>query len=221
MPFAQTASEDPFVPGDFVGLPQGTRTGPNMLVFADGPWSSAEARIESASLTGPDGPVKVRWVDNTTEQIGPYLPTAGVVIPVRPLAPSSVYTASVGLSAGGHSITHTWSFTTAAFSRDDASLPSEETQPRGPCRVGQWLRLARRHVRAGKSLVISYRAQGPGVIAVRLARRGRLVTAGRLRVGRGRGRVLVPTGRPGRYRLRVTLKTAQSTRLRTRVSVRG
>lgn len=221
VPYAQTAAEDPFVPGDFVGLPQGTRTGPNMLVFADGPWSTAEARIDAASLTGPDGPVEVRWVDNTTEQIGPYLPTAGVVIPVRPLGPSSVYTASIRLSANGQAITHTWSFTTVAASLDDAPPPIDEAHPRGQRRAGQWLRLARRRVRAGRPLVINYRAQGRGVIAVRLVRRGRVVTAGRIRVGRGRARVLVPTGRPGRYRLRVTLKTARMTRLRARVRVGG
>src|SRR5262249_55243813 len=64
VPYTQTAHESPFVPGDFVGLPQGTTTGPHLYVLADGPSGSTQAHITGASLSGPDGPVEVRWVDN-------------------------------------------------------------------------------------------------------------------------------------------------------------
>src|SRR5437868_5310030 len=41
VPYAQTPDESPFVPGELVGLPRGTRTGFNIMVYAEGvrdPW---------------------------------------------------------------------------------------------------------------------------------------------------------------------------------------
>jgi hypothetical protein len=113
VPYAETARELPFVPGDFVGLPSGSETGFHLMVFAQGiadPWN---AHIASATLVGPAGPVEVRTVDRTTPTVGDYLPPgSGFVIPVSPLAPSTSYTASV-VFAGG-SARRTWMFTTAA-----------------------------------------------------------------------------------------------------------
>ena len=127
VPYAQNASESPFVPGDFVGLPQGTTTGPNMLVFVDGPWSSTSARITSASVNGPEGPVEVCWVDNETDGIGPYLAAGGVVIPAQPLRPSTAYSASVVLAVGQTTVSHSWSFTTAG----GPAPPAPTGSPRG------------------------------------------------------------------------------------------
>lgn len=134
VPYAQNASESPFVPGDFVGLPQGTTTGPNLLVLVDGPWSSASACITSASVTGPDGPVEVRWVDNQTNGIGPYLATGGVVIPTQPLRSSTAYTTSVTLAVGQTTVSHSWSFTTASGPAPPPPTgPAPGGQPAPPC----------------------------------------------------------------------------------------
>jgi hypothetical protein len=67
---SELANEDPVTPNPFIGLAAGSRTGPNLLVWtATGP-----AKILSASLTTADGTsLEVRWVDNTTANIGDYL----------------------------------------------------------------------------------------------------------------------------------------------------
>jgi hypothetical protein len=112
VPYAETARELPFVPGDFVGVPRG-ETGFNIMVFAEGIADRWNAHIASATLTGPSGPVEVRTVDRTTPTVGDYLPPgSGFVIPVAPLAPGTSYTASV-VFAGGKA-RRTWQFTTAS-----------------------------------------------------------------------------------------------------------
>ncbi len=114
VPPAVTAAELPFIPGQFVGLPQGTTTGPNMMVYAVG-WD--RVRIVSASVT-PDGGtlLETRLIDRSHRAIGPYLvPGSGFVIPTRPLLPATRYTVSVQIRNLGTGVTRstTWSFTTA------------------------------------------------------------------------------------------------------------
>lgn len=112
VPYAQTAQELPFVPGEFVGLPRGARTGPNIMVYAEGSRDPWHLRITAATLTGPAGPVAVRTVDRTTATVGAYLPPgSGFLIPVTPLEPATTYRASVTFGRGQR---HTWRFTTAA-----------------------------------------------------------------------------------------------------------
>ena len=93
-----TAAEWPFTPGEFVGLPQGTATGPYLYVFAFG-WYAGEVSLTSATLIGASGPVEVRLVDNHTAdargEVGRMLPVGGIVIPVNPLAPQTEYHAIV------------------------------------------------------------------------------------------------------------------------------
>jgi hypothetical protein len=112
VPYAETASELPLVPGDAVGLPRGTRTGFNIMVYAQGvpdPW---HLHITSASLRGPHGPVALRTVDRTTPTVGPFLPPgSGFLIPVAPLERGATYTASVSFGHG--QARRTWHFTTA------------------------------------------------------------------------------------------------------------
>ncbi len=113
------ASERPFVPGDFVGLPQGTLTGPHIMVMPFGQVPGLDAgeatgptRIVAASLTGPDGLVEVRTVDQTTGALGAYL-EGGILIPVAPLRPAARYTARAALLYGGiHPLDVSWSFRT-------------------------------------------------------------------------------------------------------------
>ena len=112
VPYAETADESPFVPGDFVGLPRGTRTGFNIMVYAEGVRDPWHLRITAATLTGPHGPVALRTVDRTTPTVGPYLaPGSGFLIPVAPLEPGAVYRASVTFGKG--QARRSWHFTTA------------------------------------------------------------------------------------------------------------
>jgi hypothetical protein len=110
VPATQVAAERPFVPGDFVGLPMGTLTGPHLYVMTDAP--ERQARVVSASLVGPEGTVEVRAVDNFTPSIGDYLPTGGIIVPVSPLQRASIYQASAALDADGRTLTRTWTFKT-------------------------------------------------------------------------------------------------------------
>jgi hypothetical protein len=111
---SENANESPFVPGDFVGIPGNTTAGRELFVYLDqaGTPGPAQVTITAATLTGPNGPVEVRSVDNSTQTIGPYL-TGGIILPVAPLAPGATYQATVSVQDGSGTLTHTWSFTTA------------------------------------------------------------------------------------------------------------
>jgi hypothetical protein len=118
VPVAETAHEQPFVPGDFVGLPRGTVTGPHLYVFAVGP-SATAMRVQRATLTAASGPsVEIRTVDNTTPRLGTFLPSGAILIPVAPLAPATDYVASVSLaSTAGVIFDRTWWLRTAPSGR--------------------------------------------------------------------------------------------------------
>ena len=109
VPASEVANEEPYTANSFVGLPVGARTGPQLLVFTAG-----DARISAATLTGPDGPVEVRFVDNGTQAIGEYLPPGGILVPVAPLRPDAGYAASVTVTVSGTNLRHTWTFATGA-----------------------------------------------------------------------------------------------------------
>ncbi len=132
VPTQETAREEPFVPGDFVGLPQGTTTGPHLYVLPDGPWAAGtEApqdgspasvverpiEVEDAALRGPGGPVPLRVIDARSDpRLTMYLPAGAILIPVAPLRPAVLYTAEVLLLSPETGIrrNHAWSFTTGA-----------------------------------------------------------------------------------------------------------
>jgi hypothetical protein len=114
----EVAYEQPFTPGEFVGLPAGADTGPYIYVLVHSGTMGGRGKITAASLTGPDGAVEVRSVDNSTENdkgsLGPYLPAGGMVIPVKPLKPGTTYSASVTfVTFGNATLTKSWSFKTA------------------------------------------------------------------------------------------------------------
>ncbi len=134
VPVSEVSYEDPFVPAAAVGLsPPGdlahsVRTGPSLYFF----YASTALKfgrffgkgtITAKSLTGPDGPVDVRSVDNATPApdgsgvlLGDYLPPGGILIPAAPLKKDSTYTASVTFQpkaeSGEPAITRTWRFST-------------------------------------------------------------------------------------------------------------
>lgn len=118
---SELANEDPVTTTTFVGLPAGTRTGPNLLVWtATGP-----AKIVAASVTAADGTgVSVKWVDDTTPNIGDYLQPGGIVVPLQPLRDATRYSASVTLTVARRTITHRWSFATGSAA---APAPSATT----------------------------------------------------------------------------------------------
>jgi hypothetical protein len=113
VPASEVAGEEPLVPGTFVGIPAGTRTGPYLLVYSDGGWSGWSTRLVKARLRGPRGVVETRVVDRSTPGIGDYVPPgSGLVIPVRPLAAGRTYLASVTFRDGARVVRSTWTFRT-------------------------------------------------------------------------------------------------------------
>jgi hypothetical protein len=116
-PSQRVHGEYPGAPGDVVGLPQGTTTGPTIYLFAAGPWQTElPLKLASAHVAGPDGPVAIRVVDPRLHaRIAPYVPL-GVffLIPVSPLRAGATYrvTATVH-GAKGTSLTQGWHFRTA------------------------------------------------------------------------------------------------------------
>jgi hypothetical protein len=106
VPVSEDASgEGPTNPAEQVGLARDALTGPNLIVYY-----SAAKSIASATLVGPDGPVEVRVMDNTGPY-GAYIAPGGILVPVKPLAPDSDYTASVVINtASGGQITPSWDF---------------------------------------------------------------------------------------------------------------
>lgn len=109
VPYRQWSYGLPVTPGDFVGLPAGFTTGPNILVMAD---VDGTARFAGAEVTGPDGPVEIRTVDNATDQVGAYLPPGGVIVPVEPLQPGAAYRATATMTVGGATLSRAWTFST-------------------------------------------------------------------------------------------------------------
>ena len=138
-PPAQTADEAPYTPGQQIGIPAGTSTGPYLYVMFDGPDLTPfdEATATGVALSGPSGPVDVAYVDNTTAGLQGYLPTGLELIPRRPLAPSTTYTATVTANVttqGGNGparpFSYSWSFTTGER-RDEgpaSTIPGRTTE---------------------------------------------------------------------------------------------
>jgi hypothetical protein len=129
--WAQRAIEDPSVPGDEVGLPQGTTTGPNIIVYWDGPADKTPLHeLKRGWLTGPGKKkVAVRVVP------GGYLGSGGngFVIPVKALKPDTRYTAKVsfGSPETKHRYRRSWKFRTTPLTtgRDAVEL---KLMPYGP-----------------------------------------------------------------------------------------
>jgi hypothetical protein len=208
VPVQQFAHEIPYTPGSRVGIPEGTVTGPYLYMMFDGPSQSPfdDARVVSAGLRGPAGPVDIVTVDDTTNGLTAYLPPGAEIIPRRPLAPQTTYTASVSAIVAARPpptyqaidvpVTHTWRFTTGAA----------HTSP--PSTVGSKLRLARSS--AGRSAT--------GVVIVISCAAGCIVEArGTVKVP---GRRAIPVTGSGRRngpgKVSVTLKLSRANRVRVR-----
>jgi hypothetical protein len=123
LPPSENAEESPFVPGKFVGVPQGTIAGRELFVYEEesplgggcvGYCFGRGPTVLAATLSSASGPAQLKWVDSSGE-IGGYL-TGAILIPPKPLAPDTTYHASVTLAAdvehGVGEVTHAWTFTT-------------------------------------------------------------------------------------------------------------
>ncbi len=131
--FSEYAAELPFTPGDFVGLPGGTKTGPYVTVYVNVPSSLAgKVKLESASISGPDGPVALRSIDSNHDQLGSYLPYyTAFLIPTKPLEPRSTY--RVATTFSNPTLTHEFSFTTATSTGSSSGVSPQlkKAQQRG------------------------------------------------------------------------------------------
>jgi hypothetical protein len=77
-------------------------------------FTARPARITAATLTGPDGSVDVRYIDNSTREIGDYIPPGGILVPLAPLRDDAGYAATVTVVVGGRTLRHGWSFATGS-----------------------------------------------------------------------------------------------------------
>lgn len=164
---SERATEVPFVPGDFVGLPQGTITGPHIYLL---PHGVRPGRITSASLVGPSGPVAIRAVDNATEGLAGYMAPGGIIIPVAPLAPGSYRVTATFQPNGGQPLSRAWGFTTTlpapvAASTVAAPTTGSSTPAAAPASVGVELHLAKAR-RSGRKVTFSLLA-GPSLVGRR------------------------------------------------------
>lgn len=111
----ERAAESPTIPGDQVGLPEGTATGRYLLAYLAGvDPSDAPDVTASATLSAAGNPVDLRVVDSTNEEIGGYMPQpSAFLIPAQPLKPQTAYLADVRWSMeGGQLFEQRFSFTT-------------------------------------------------------------------------------------------------------------
>lgn len=130
LPPSEFAAELPKVPGEEVGITG--LAGRELFVYEEGTgpgYCGGVLDIQSASLSSPNGPAEVRWVDQIS-RVGGYL-TGGIIIPVKPLEAETVYSATVVLAPLEEDlcsyspskepvgqITHSWSFTTGPANPD-------------------------------------------------------------------------------------------------------
>ncbi len=137
------AAESPFIPGDFVGLPEGTATGRYLLVYLSGAFGFAEATKvnATATLSGPQGPVDLRTIDSTSPDIGSFMPRpSAFLIPVQPLQSLTTYQAEVmWTTAGAPLFQQRFSFTTGT--NPNPGTATAEKKVSGPCK--RLLRAAR------------------------------------------------------------------------------
>jgi len=145
----ERASESPSVPGDQVGLPQGTATGRYLLAYLAGiDPSNAPDVTATATLSDGSGAVDLRVVDSTNEEIGGYMPQpSAFLIPAQPLQPQTAYQADVKWSMEGAELfDQRFSFTTGYNPGESVAPIKKRSRCRGYSRAAHSLR--RRAVRA-------------------------------------------------------------------------
>lgn len=134
VPASEIASEWPTVPQVWVGIPEGTATGPHLYLYvADGGmgWQTPTTpTITNAVLTGPAGPVEVAVVTRAVAAAAGYagyMPTLAVFIPRRPLAADSPYNLTVDTDRGSTSL----AFHTGASDSGQSPVTTHAQRVRG------------------------------------------------------------------------------------------
>jgi len=142
---SEVASELPWTPGQLVGIPPQTTTGPYLIVFVDAPGQNPidnPATLADATLVGPSGPIAITTVDGSKGvpgggTLGAYLSPGGFMIPAMPLIAGATYHAQVVVTFAGVQTAHDWSFTvrgndpqsSLSVRRDTLSFASSSPQP--------------------------------------------------------------------------------------------
>lgn len=138
------ASESPFIPGDFIGLPEGTATGRYLLVYLRGvfDFGGAEEVTATATLSNAQGPVELRVIDSTSPDIGAYMPRpSAFLIPAQPLKPLTTYKTDVTWSLAGATLSEqAFTFTTGTDPELSGTPLAKKANPCG------------RHSRAAQTL---------------------------------------------------------------------
>ncbi len=113
VPTSERASESPFTPGQFVGLPGARATGRELFVYLNLAHQFGQAPVDvlSARLQTRGHQVALRWVDSQTPTVGRYL-TGAILIPVKPLRAHERYIATVRVRDRSATITRRWQFRT-------------------------------------------------------------------------------------------------------------
>jgi hypothetical protein len=142
----ERAAESPSVPGDQVGLPEGTATGRYLLAYLWGvDPSDAPDVTATATLTNGSGVLDLRVVDSTNEEIGGYMPQpSAFLIPAQPLKPQTAYQADVTWSMEGAQLfEQRFSFTTG-YNPGEAVVPIKKKQSARCARYSRAARSLRR-----------------------------------------------------------------------------
>jgi hypothetical protein len=142
----ERAFESPSVPGDQVGLPQGTATGRYLLAYLAGidPSDAPDVTV-TATLSDSNGALDLRVVDSTNEEIGGYMPQpSAFLIPAQPLKPLSAYQADVKWSMeGAVLLDQRFGFTTG-YNPGEAAAPIKKKKKRRCVRYSRAARSLRR-----------------------------------------------------------------------------
>jgi hypothetical protein len=142
----ERAAESPSVPGDQVGLPGGTATGRYLLAYLLGVEASDTPDVTvTATLSAASGPVDLRVVDSTNEEIGVYMPQpSAFLIPAQPLRPLTAYEADVSWSMEGAQLfAQRFGFTTG-YNPGEAVVPIKKKRSSRCARYSRAARLLRR-----------------------------------------------------------------------------
>ena len=177
----ERAAESPSVPGDQVGLPEGTATGRYLLVYLSGvePSDGPDVAV-TATLSAAGGAVDLRVVDSTNEEIGGYMPQpSAFLIPAQPLKPQTGYQADVKWSTdGGQLFEQRFSFTTGN-NPGEAPVPIKKKHGGRCSRYSRAARSLRRRAAAARHHNFPARARRLRQLAKHKSRQAKLCRVNR------------------------------------------
>jgi len=142
----ERAAESPSVPGDQVGLPEGTATGRYLLAYLWGvDPSNAPDVTATATLATGGGAIDLRVVDSTNEEIGGYMPQpSAFLIPAQPLKPQTAYQADVTWSMEGAQLFEQRFGFTTGYNPGEAVVPIKKKRSARCARYSRAARSLRR-----------------------------------------------------------------------------